>query len=156
MKFLKEKKGFTLLMSVLVASLVLSIGLGIFSLILRQFILTSSSKESFYAFYAADTVIECALYWDVNQGAFATSSTSGYPSSGVVCAGQDIAVNNWVVTYPSGGAKTTFDLSFPPQSHCARVIVTKTPISSTIESRGYNTCSTASSRRVERGIRASY
>jgi Tfp pilus assembly protein PilX len=154
MKSLKEKKGFTLLMSVLIASLVLSIGLGIFSLILRQFMLTSSSKESFYAFYAADSGMECALYWDVNKAAFATSSTSG-SGSNVVCNGQDIDAN-WTIASTPTQAITVFDLTFLPQPHCATVTVTKTPTSSTIEARGYNTCITGSSRRVERGFKASY
>jgi hypothetical protein len=155
MKFFKEKKGFTLLMSVLIASLILSIGLGISSLILRQLILTASSKESLYAFYSADTGIECALYWDVDQASFATSSSSSVPGSGVICDGQDIATT-WNISSSPTQAVTTFTLTFPPQTHCATVVVTKTQTSSTIESRGYNTCNTSSSRRVERGIRATY
>jgi type II secretory pathway pseudopilin PulG len=65
--FLKKKneKGFTLLFAVLIATLVVSIGASIISIALRQTILSGTSRESQYAFYAANTVLECAFYWDI-------------------------------------------------------------------------------------------
>lgn len=60
----KGKRGFTLLFAVLVATLVVSIGATIISIALRQTILSGTTRESQYAFYAANTVLECAHYWD--------------------------------------------------------------------------------------------
>jgi hypothetical protein len=56
--------GFTLLFSILVATMVVAIGATIISIAIRQTILSGTSRESQYAFYAANTVLECAYYWD--------------------------------------------------------------------------------------------
>jgi len=61
-----KKRGFTLLFAVLVSVLVLAIGASMVSIALKQIILSGSGRESQFAFYAANTGIECALYWDLN------------------------------------------------------------------------------------------
>lgn len=150
-----SRDGFTLLMSVLIASIVLSIGLGIAGIVLKQILLTSSSKESQFAFYSADSGIECALFHDIQNGFFPTSTDSGVPGSGVNCNGQDIATT-WSISATSLQAVTTFSFNFSPQPHCVTVVVTKDGDTTRIESRGYNTCDTSNPRRVERAIRATY
>lgn len=62
----KNKKGFALLFSVLVSVLVLAIGASMITIALKQIILSGSGRESQFAFYAANTGVECALYWDIN------------------------------------------------------------------------------------------
>lgn len=150
MKKLKHKKrGFTLLYAVLVSSLLLSLGIAIFNVTLKELDLSSSARESQFAFYAADTGIECALYWDIQHSAFATST-----SSNINCAEQTInGVGGNGYDVPS-----TFTITLAPLSHCAVVSVTKRsgPDRTFVESRGYNTCDTGNPRRVERAIRASY
>ncbi len=61
-----KKKGFTLLFAILVSVLVLAVGASMISIALKQVILSGAGRESQYAFYAANTGIECALYWDLN------------------------------------------------------------------------------------------
>ncbi|MCR4274955.1 MAG: hypothetical protein NUW02_02820 [Candidatus Campbellbacteria bacterium] len=69
-------RGFTLFYAMLISSLLLSIGLAIFNITYKEFILTSGVRESEGAFYAADSALECALYWDyVHDG-------SGAPAFG--------------------------------------------------------------------------
>ena len=63
---IKNKKGFTLLFAVLVSVLVLAIGTSMINIALKQIILSGSGRESQFAFYAANTGVECALYWDIN------------------------------------------------------------------------------------------
>lgn len=60
------KKGFVLAFSLLISSIVLVLAFGIFSILLKQIVLTSSAKDSQIAFYAADAGMECALYWDTH------------------------------------------------------------------------------------------
>ncbi|MEN9921109.1 MAG: hypothetical protein RLZZ517_87 [Candidatus Parcubacteria bacterium] len=62
-----KQKGFTLLFAVLVSTLVVSIGATIISIALRQTILSGTTRESQYAFYAANTILECAHYWDTTN-----------------------------------------------------------------------------------------
>lgn len=148
--------GFTLLYATLIGSLLLAIATGIFNIIFKELQLTSSSRESFVAFYAADTGLECSLYWDLSQGVFLSSDDHDPPQSGVLCNGIDIT-QNWTVNSNPSSATTEFDITFLPEPYCTHVVVSKVDGGETlIESRGYNTCDTNNPRRVERGIKATY
>jgi len=70
------KKGFVLAFSLLISSIVLALAFGIFNILLKQIVLTSSSKDSQIAFYAADAGAECALYWDTHTSR--TLSDNGF------------------------------------------------------------------------------
>jgi len=173
----KNKKGFTLLFAVLVSTLVLSVGASIISMALKQIILSGISRDSQFAFYAANTGIECAIYSDLNSGiTFATSSSSNTsdPDS-VDCANQtDVEVN--VTSDDGDSAVSEFTLNFSDVGdndqvdgvnleYCVTVSVTKYQqdtvggqirIATNILSRGYNTCDTNNPRRIERGLEMSY
>jgi len=153
----KNNRGFTLLFATLLSSLLLAIATGIFNIVFKELLLTSSVKESQFAFYSADGATECALFWDLRGRVFATSSASASTPAGTTCNGQDITISNqWNVVADSNSAVTTFDLTFPPDAYCATVKVSKNGNDTTIESRGYNTCDTSNPRRVERGLKVEY
>ena len=81
---LRTSRGFTLLLAALVSSIVLSLGSSIFLIAQKQVILSSLSRDSQFAFYAADTGAECALYWDLRFNAFSTTT----PATAPVCDGK--------------------------------------------------------------------
>src|SRR3989338_9684883 len=58
------RKGFTLLIALLVIGIILAIGLSILNITLKEFILSGIARESAIALGAADAGMECALYWD--------------------------------------------------------------------------------------------
>ena len=64
-KEVSDKKGFTLLFAILVSVLVLAVGASMITIALKQVILSGAGRESQFAFYAANTGVECALYWDL-------------------------------------------------------------------------------------------
>ncbi|MDR3557978.1 MAG: hypothetical protein P4L61_00445 [Candidatus Pacebacteria bacterium] len=67
--------GYTLLFAMIVASIVLALGVSLLTVSRKEFILSSSATQSSDAFYAADSGIGCAEYWDNNNNnEFATSS----------------------------------------------------------------------------------
>ncbi|MBI2618266.1 hypothetical protein HYW58_02325, partial [Candidatus Kaiserbacteria bacterium] len=68
--------GFTLLIAVLVAGVLLAIGLAIFNIAIKELLLSSSGRDSQFAFYAADSGTECALFWEQKQNGFSTSTPS--------------------------------------------------------------------------------
>ncbi len=140
-------RGFTLFMAIIVAGTVLLIAAGVTSLATRQSLISSTGRESQYAFYAADTGLECALYWDVkNPSGYSAFSTSTGSQILNACNGETINVG--------GSYISNFDLTDP---YCVKVRVEKFDNGTTIiESRGYNTCDTLNLRRVERAVRASY
>ncbi len=153
----REKKGFVLLVAVLISALLLSLGIAILNSTLKELRLSSLGRDSQFAFYASDSGSECALYWDIRGRAFATSTDSKVPTSGLFCNNQDITANpGWSSSKTSNSAKTTFSLSFPPESYCVTVVVDKVGSKTTIESRGYNTCDPNNPRRVERALRTVY
>ena len=80
---LNVRAGFTLFVSMIVASLLLAVGFSIGNIILKQLLLSGSGKDSQVAFYAADSGVECAQFWDtkdamgeslVGEGPFASST----------------------------------------------------------------------------------
>lgn len=84
-----REKGFTLLLAALIASIVLSLGVSIAGLIQKELILSSTGRDSQFAFYAADSGAECALYWDVRKRVFSSAS----PPSDIACTFQTIPVS---------------------------------------------------------------
>lgn len=132
-----------MLLAVLISSIAISIGLGIFAIIFGELGISGSAKESLVALYAADSGIECALYWDIKQQAFSTST-----SNSINCAGSGFVVG--------GSSLSTFDLNLPNDS-CAHVRVQKTGLATAVTSLGENiSCGSASSRTVQRGLEVKY
>lgn len=178
--FKKKNKGFTLLFAVLVSTLVLSVGASIISIALKQIILSGSARDSQFAFYAANTGIECGLYWDligidgVSEPVFATSSESAIPSSASIACGasRNITIDGdtydesdendvWDLQADIDSATTTFRVLIENVEYCADISVSKYQDSSDrtrtiINSRGYNTCDENNARRIERGLRITY
>ncbi len=142
-----KKTGFTLLLSMMLASVALIVGLGVFFIILKEIQISGLGRESQIAFHAADSGIECALYWDVKGAAF---DPAAVPDSNTIsCAGQNFSV---------GGAQSeNFNVNLGNNA-CVKVSIDKmNPVLTIIESRGYNvSCSSVSPRKVERAIRVTY
>ncbi len=168
---MKKEKGFTLLVSIVVTSALLLIGLVVINVAFKQLLISGAGEESQYAFYAADGGTECAVYWDLKG--IPTGTISPFdPSTGgsITCNGQTISTASQsgataVPTLPTGtasligggGANRTsiFWLSFT--KGCAIVQVTKNADGTTqVDSRGYNTCDTSSPKRFERGVTLTY
>lgn len=155
-------RGYLLLLSVLISSILLAIALGTVSIVNKGLILSSAGRESQFAFYASDGGTECALYWDLkhtgfSSTVFATSTDSFPPRSGVLCNNQDIAASWTIFDVTFDSAKTLFDLTLSNET-CVSVLVLKSGggFVTTLESRGYNTCDLSNPRRIERAIRVSY
>ena len=157
---IKPHRGFTLLIAVLVGSVLLALGYSIFNIALKDVILSSSGRESQFAFYAADSGVECALYWDYQQNAFATTS----PLTEIACGTGDLPLTTVPLTRsfdPLSKTYTTvfsFSLGSASTDACTSVEVTRmeNPLRTTVVSSGFNTCVTTNPRRIERAIRAQY
>ncbi len=148
--------GFILSLAVLLSAIILSIGLSVFNIISKEILLASSGRESHFAFYAADTAVECALFWDVKQGIFPTSSDSlVYGTGGGLASCDGVSIIPFTSSAGTPTAATsTFSLN--GTHYCAKVTVAKFPNGTTIEAKGYNTCVTSDPIRLERAIRLSY
>ena len=83
-----SNRGFTILLAALVSSLVLALGISIVSIAQKQIVLSSTGKGSQFAFYAADSGAECALFFDMRFNHFSTTT----PPTDITCGGQTVTV----------------------------------------------------------------
>ena len=117
-----SSRGFTLLLAALVASIVLALGTSIFELAQKELTLSSTGRDSQFAFYAADTAAECALYWDVRFAYFGTTTPTVSPT----CDSQLLNAAGRPSSYPScSQASQSMTFEFAPNGYCAAVSVSK-------------------------------
>jgi Tfp pilus assembly protein PilX len=156
---LKPPRGFTLLLAVLISGILLALGLAIYNIVSKQVILSSAGRESQFAFFAADTGIECVLYWDSKFDAFSSTSAQA------ISCGSDRPTTT-LRTYlenPSHTMTTTtstfsFSLAEGIANPCVdiKVVRSENPTRTTVEALGHNTCVISNPRRIERAIRVQY
>lgn len=171
--------GFVLLYAILISTVIISIGLSLMNVILEHVSLTGIERESSLSFYAADSAMECALYWD-NENILSLQPDGEFhnpPPIDIQCDSFTPSVTS--SSAPSGsGTHThtyTFDVPLPARGTCADVVITKRftdgdvgppvvpeqAMATNISVRGYNTpnCPPAAPTklwRFERGIRVDY
>jgi hypothetical protein len=76
----RDNTGFALLMTIVVVGVVLSVGLTILDLSIKQVRLADSAKESEIAFHAANAGLECARYWRREEGSSLERGNSFSPT----------------------------------------------------------------------------
>lgn len=169
-----NQKGISLVISLIMTTLLLSISLSIGNIILRQLRLTNTGTNSQVSFYAADSALECALYWDtLTDGTVAgsvesaifgiiTPNTYSGNTNPIKCGtntSNPLSFRKFVSTV-TNIATTTFDIDYGEKT-CARVQVVKTPNRTQITTGGYNSNASATGcdltnaiaeRIVERGL----
>ncbi len=167
----QRERGFTLLLAALVSSIVLALGASIFAIAQKEVQLSSIGRDSQFAFYAADTAAECALYWDFRDSYFASSTPQAITPK---CDGK--AMGPFTVTptqaqpyqYPYTMTSAQMDLfSGIPKSnpYCAQVSITKTydattnSVRTVVHANGYSTpCAslTVNTDALQRSVELSY
>ena len=161
-----REKGIVIYIAVTITAALILVSLAILNFALKQKGLSNASRDSQAAFYAADSGIECALYWDLkNTGvsAFATSTAA----TNVNCNNKSVPVTKvWNAGTGYGTSTLSFDFS-SADTYCATVSIVKRysggNLTTRIESRGYNVgtasggaCTSNKARRVERAVLVTY
>ena len=153
-----SSRGFTLLLAALVSSIVLALGVSIFEISQKQVTLSSLGRDSQFAFYAADTGAECALYWDVRYNYFATSTPPVSPTCDNRALSVAVTSGNPAVApyYPY-----TMSFQFTPNGYCTMVSVTKNSVDphTVIHADGFSTdCAsiTTNPRALQRSVELHY
>jgi Tfp pilus assembly protein PilX len=147
-----SSRGFTLLIAVIFTSVVLAVALALLDVSYKQITLASSARQSQYAFYAADSGVECALFQDSED----TFDYTSEPVSGsFMCEGQTV---DFRAPAASGGSRsTTFSIPCAGGGTSADITVQKLATGNTnLYSNGYNNCSASDPQRVQRGEEAHY
>lgn len=137
----KEERGVALLIAILIGSIALSVGLGVYNRTYKELIFASFWKQAQTAFAAADSGLECAIYWDT------------HPATNFTCFGNPSAV--WPVA--SVGVPQTISMNVAEGCASVEIIKNASAPLTTIKSRGTSSaCGTTPARRVERGLRVDY
>ncbi|HYE23473.1 MAG TPA: hypothetical protein VEA92_03480 [Candidatus Paceibacterota bacterium] len=152
-------RGFALLVSILLATVAVTLGVSLIDIAYKQVVLSSTAKQSQFGFYAADSALECALYWDQKYNAF--RYTSPMSSGSLACNGYSLLSYSSSIA-GSGSTqhrRTRFNVRCASSGSLtnAQVTVYKYQTgSTTIYANGYSTCNAADQRRVERGLKVFY
>lgn len=133
------KKGAVLLIAIMVASVALAVGMGVYNRTYKELLFASYWKQTQIAFSAADSGLECALYWNL------------HPAAQASCFGNPIV--GWIP-----GAEGNFKVDIVSGvGPCVNVDISWNGTSTTTVARGYNdACDSTSLRRVERGLGVSF
>jgi hypothetical protein len=174
-----KQKGITLVIAITTITLLLSISLSISNIVLRQIRITNTNNASKPAFFIADSALSCAFYYDIQvlpdtvdpainlnenlQTAVFGNSDDNFKLDTIKCGNAVLGLSKTETISSPQTFLTTFDIDY--SNMCAKVRVTRTEVSTRIESYGYNTTATDSgcdlsdinSRRlVERGLTITY
>ena len=148
-----QKKGFALLYTVVIVSLILSITAGISNIIFKQSLLANLAADSQIAFYQADNAAECGMYLLNNPNAnfdptgpvtpFVCSATQSY-----VLDAANSSLPEFIVYTPADA-----NISTP----CSSITIDQSdPSKTVIEAHGFNVCTTTSPRHIERVLQVTY
>lgn len=152
--YLKKNKGYALLYTVIISSIIMTTSIGLSNSVTKELILASVARDSQQAFYQADIGTECGLYLQFVKPTFLTSSdvfTCGLNTDGesVVFTIKVIDEMNKIYNVTPNNI-----LSGP----CFNIYMdgTNPTPESLIESRGYNQCDASVANRVERALDVYY
>lgn len=150
----KKQKGFAMLYTVVIISLILTISLSISNVSYKQTILSSLAKDSQIAFYQADAGAECGLYYDIVLNQFPRGTAIGGAPATITCG---TSVLDLVSSESSTNYFVYRSLSAIPGTSCFTVVFDKVTdaTKATIDARGNNRCD-AGPRQVERAVRVQY
>lgn len=168
--FTQKKEGFVIIIALIVSVIVLTVGIGIISITLKDYLFSGVISESHKAFYAADSGLDCAFYYDI-QGGFSTPPPFPSPppvppapdpfpptfsAGSITCGGRSLTpavscTQNGTVrsckalfsTTSDQSAKPCFDVSVVYNlDHKGTTVTTDDKEWVTFQSRGWNTCDT--------------
>lgn len=160
-------KGYAILFTVVVVSVISLIAIGLTNTSYKQLILSSVAKDSHLAFFQSDTATECALYLDnrldMQVGGNPITATPVNWKCGINADGTDYTLGAYVDS--SGGGTTQYKLNaiagndagmLSSATPCFKIDIDKKSNGTKVSAYGYNVCDANSLRKVEREIDVNY
>lgn len=100
--------GYTLLFATLTAALVLGVAAFILGIARKQYILSSTARDSIYAFYAADSAVECLAKANKTSAILSATSTDNVaPDTYTILCANNPGINvQYVSNNPNGSTYT--------------------------------------------------
>jgi len=161
LKKIKENKGFVLLFTVTLAAIFLSIALGIGQIALKENNFSTSAVDTNNAFFAADTGIECALFYDDPTGVGSGTVFVDGKSPNLSCnnqnnipateTGSGTLIWNFIISGLGSASKSCVAVTMDKKSKAPLTLIT---------ANGYNltgsTCTTPPPNAVDRELTTTY
>jgi len=157
MKTYIQQKGFAMLFTVLIVSIILSLAIGISNVTFKQNLLSSIAKDSQIAFFAADAGMECGLMNDFMYSSayyprWATDTTVN-PTLAIPCGSMSFQID---LAQSSTGYFVYKEIVSDGKKPCSVITFDKTdPTLNKVQVRGYSMC-TYTPRQVERALEVQY
>lgn len=145
MKTKTNKRGAVLLIAILMSSVALAVGIGVYNRTYKELLFASFWEQTQKAFAAADSGLECALYYELHS------------TEPMKCFGAVVPLSTWNPKGLTGASGFYLDIY---GSSCVNIRVFLNGSATTTEARGFNaTCANVTAgtnpRIVERGLRVS-
>jgi Tfp pilus assembly protein PilV len=105
----RDESGFALLLTLLVVTVLISIGLSVLNLSIQQVRLASTARDSEIAFQAANAGLECAHYWRREEAAAMEAGDDNIP---IGCFGVTQNIDADTVSGVSGGDAYQYEYEF--------------------------------------------
>lgn len=126
-----SRSGFALLLTLIIVTVLITIGLSVLDLSIRQVRLSTDSRDSEVAFHAANAGLECALYWRRFEADDMESGQAVNPTCfGVSPDNNDVRE---IISGVSNGDAYVYDLQFtwgnPTRCTDITVLVGTSPLS---------------------------
>jgi len=149
-----NQKGYALLFTIVIISMISLLTVGLSSTTLKQLVLSLGAKDSQMAFLQSDMAVECALYIETRDI---------YKNPGTIFCGIGIDGKRYILhrtvpisdNYVYEKHSTSTQLDTDP-CFTIRIIKTNGGEDTQIFARGYNICNKANARTVERTIEINY
>lgn len=167
---MNTNRGYTLLFAILTATLVLGVAVFITSVSKKQYELSVTARDSIYAFYAADSAIECATDHFMTQPSYEEGQEFFIEKCAGISQGEgqifETTSSPDPTVWPDDVIMVDGIELRLPEGTCARLTVTKGPgyypgeTVTRFFARGYNLCSGASPmvsvRVLERAVQLTF
>lgn len=116
----KDKTGFALLMTLIVVSVLISIGLTVLDLSIKQVRLSTNARESEIAFHAANAGMECARY--VRRAASSTMEAGGAITPSCFSGTLQNNTRNTISSNANGAVyRYLYEITWASGQHCSQV-----------------------------------
>lgn len=154
MNKVNQKKGYALLFTVVMVSIISLLAVGLSNTTFKQLVLSLGSKDSQSAFFQSDMAVECALYIETND----IYKNSNNFNCGIGVDGKAYTLEKIASASDTHSYQTKYTTTQKDSDPCFKIEIIKTNLgeNTQIFARGYNICSKTNLRAVERTIEINY
>ena len=158
----KRKRGFALLMSVIIAGIILTISVSVVNNALKEVILAATARQSLISFYWADSGTECFLYWENIRGRWDATEQKSLDSAfedGSMF--NNIECNDLTIPVEKDELRGAYYFWMQDDikdecSYVDKLLPIEDGATTTVQSWGFNSCDPSNTRRVDRALEIKY